>query len=225
MNNSIIIVAGGKGVRMGSDIPKQFLEIQGLPIIMHTINLFNNFDSSMEIVVVLPSESIEYWKKLIKKYSFSVKHKVAEGGHERFYSVKNGLKSAVNENGIIGVHDAVRPLVSKEVISRVYNEAGMYGNSVPVIPVNESLRESSGSVCRPVVRSRYVIVQTPQCFRASILRSAYLQSFREEFTDDATVVESDGQHIRTTEGNNENIKITTRQDLLTATALFSENQH
>jgi 2-C-methyl-D-erythritol 4-phosphate cytidylyltransferase len=220
MNKFAIIVAGGKGKRMGSQIPKQFLEINGLPLIMHTLKLFRQFDAAMQLILVLPTDCISTWNQLCNTYSFNTEHKIAEGGPTRFHSVKSGLKFVDDDNGMVAVHDAVRPLVSIEVINRAFKDADLYGNAVPVVPVSDSVREWKGPDNKPLDRSKLFLVQTPQCFRASVLKKAYRQNYREDFTDDAGVAEADGAKIHLVEGNPENIKITTRTDLIFAEALL-----
>lgn len=222
MKHYTIIVAGGKGKRMQSDLPKQFVEIKGLPLLMHTIFLFYEFDPAMEIIVVLPAAQFGKWKELCVDYQFKIPHQLAEGGPERFHSVKNGLKEIPNENALVAIHDAVRPMVDKKVIADVFRYAGFYGNAIPVIPVSESLRERTGSGSKQIIRLNMVLVQTPQCFKADILKKAYQHVYREDFTDDASVVESDGVQIHLVNGNPENIKITTPGDLKIAEALLFE---
>jgi 2-C-methyl-D-erythritol 4-phosphate cytidylyltransferase len=227
MKRYIIIVAGGKGARMKSATPKQFIKVNGLPLMMHTIRLFYEFDNTAEIIVVLPGQHFKLWKELCLETIFKIPHQLAEGGPARFHSVKSGLKLVKDDKALVAIHDAVRPFVNREVIERVFTDAEFYGNAIPGIPVNESVRENSGAGNHPVDRSKLVLVQTPQCFKANILLKAYLQNYREEFTDDASVVESDGVQIHLVNGNPENIKITTQSDLRIAEALlpnYSKNQ-
>jgi 2-C-methyl-D-erythritol 4-phosphate cytidylyltransferase len=224
MKNYAIIVAGGSGKRMGSSIPKQFLEVNGLPLIMHTLYLFYRFDAKIQVIVVLPSSFITIWKELCTTHSFGFEHTVAEGGPTRYHSVKSGLKYVSNDNSLVAVHDAVRPLVSPEVIISVFRDADYYGNAVPVMPVRDSIRERIGADNRPLDRSKLFLVQTPQCFRTSILKKAYLQNYREEFTDDASLVEVDGGKIHLVEGNSENIKITKPSDLMIAEVMLKAGE-
>ena len=227
MKRYIIIVAGGKGERMKSTTPKQFIKVNGLPLMMHTIRLFYEFDNTAEIIVVLPGQHFKLWKELCLETAFIIPHQLAEGGPARFHSVKSGLKLVKDDKALVAIHDAVRPFVKKEVIDRVFKDAEFYGNAIPGIFVNESVRENSGAGNRTVDRSKLVLIQTPQCFKANILLKAYLQNYREEFTDDASVVESDGAQIHLVSGNPENIKITTQSDLRIAEALlsnYSQNQ-
>ena len=215
MSNAIIITGGGIGSRMHSDIPKQFIEIAGKPIISYTIDLFYQFDKDIVLVVVIPKGFKELWFKLQKKYfpGESILH--IEGGNSRFESVKKGL-SLLNKNMIIGVHDAVRPMVSLEVITRCYETAARKGNAVPVIPVNESFRKTDGEKNYALGRESLRIVQTPQVFNGELLIKAYSMPYEPVFTDDSTVVEKLGTEINLVQGNPENIKITTPFDLIIA---------
>lgn len=215
---SIIITAGGVGKRMGADIPKQFLLLKGKPVLMHTIEKFYSYDSAIEIILVLPKNQIDFWKGLCSQHQFKIAHTIVGGGKERFDSVKNGLKYA--NGALIGVHDAVRPLVAEEVIAATYIAAAKNGASIPITPINESVRELSENGSMAVNRDNYKLVQTPQCFQAHILRSAYETSYQSSFTDDASVVESNGDKIYLVDGNRENIKITTPVDLKIAEILF-----
>ncbi len=211
--NAVIIVAGGKGLRMGGDIPKQFLPIHGKPILMHTIERFLEFDSSMQIVLVLPKDQQDYWAELCKQYAFAPVLTIADGGTARFHSVKNGLSKVHADVELVGVHDGVRPFVSVEVIQRCYDEARRSGAAIPVIDVFETIRHLTPTGSETVPRSEYKLVQTPQVFQTSLLRQAYEQEFTEFFTDDASVVEALGHQVALVPGNRENIKITTPADL------------
>ncbi|NMC36829.1 MAG: 2-C-methyl-D-erythritol 4-phosphate cytidylyltransferase [Bacteroidales bacterium] len=216
-----LIVAGGTGKRMGSDIPKQFLELNGKPILMHTIGRFSAFDNSIRIIVVLPEDQFDLWEFLKRKHSFPVPHATAIGGPTRFYSVKHGLELA-DKDGLVAIHDGVRPLVSTATIGRCFEEAEKFGNAIPVVSNTSSLRLITGDGSVPVSRQDIVIVQTPQVFRTGLIRNAYMQDYSEEFTDDATVLEKTGEKIRLVNGNRENIKITNPEDLLLASALLPE---
>ncbi len=211
--NAVIIVAGGKGLRMGGDIPKQFLPIHGKPILMHTIERFLEFDPSMQIVLVLPKDQQDYWAELCKQYAFAPVLTIADGGTARFHSVKNGLAIVHADVELVGVHDGVRPFVSVEVIQRCYDEARRSGAAIPVIDVFETIRHLTPRGSETVPRSEYKLVQTPQVFQTSLLRQAYEQEFTEFFTDDASVVEALGHQVALVPGNRENIKITTPADL------------
>lgn len=220
MIRSVVIVAGGKGLRMGSALPKQFLLINGKPLLMYTIEAFHLADKSIRVILVLPRTQQLYWKSLCEQYHFTIEHEVTDGGETRFQSVKNGLALTLPE-GIIGVHDGVRPLVSKEVICRCFNEVAKFKAVVPVIDMVESVRQITpigGNIS--VDRCDYKLVQTPQVFDASLLHRAYGQTYSPLFTDDASVVEALGAEIHLTAGNRENIKITTRFDMSVANALL-----
>lgn len=210
--NNVIIVAGGKGVRMGADFPKQFIAVDGKPILMRTIEAFYSFDKSIRIVVVLPAEYRDHWVRLCKGYGFNISHEIVEGGDTRFHSVKNGLDLV--EKGYVAIHDAVRPFASDELIKECFSSAVEYKAVIPVIEVTDSLREimeSEGS--RIVDRNKYRMVQTPQVFEVDLLKKAYEQHFSEMFTDDASVVEACGVNIHLVQGERTNIKITTPFDL------------
>lgn len=210
-----IIVAGGKGLRMGGDVPKQFLPINGKPILMHTIEAFRKALDGIEIILVLPANQHEYWQKLCKDYNFCSPELIAKGGETRFHSVKNGLALLPDdEDAVVGIHDGVRPFVSKETIQRCYAAAAGGRAVTPVVPVVETIRQilpDGKSITRP--RDEYRLVQTPQTFPLVMLKKAYEQSYSETFTDDASVVEAMGEEILMVEGNRENIKITTPSDL------------
>ena len=218
MTNCCIIVAGGNGSRMGTELPKQFLLVKGIPVLMHTIRIFYDFDPSLQLILVLPEIEIINWNDLCRKNDFAISHQVIAGGDTRFQSVKNGLSLALDCN-LIAVHDGVRPLVSHETLERCFKCAAENGTAIPVLPANESLREGSMSESVPVDRSRFYLVQTPQVFKASILQGSYNQAYISEFTDDASVVEHTGTSVHLVLGNRENIKITFPQDLMIA-ALF-----
>ena len=221
MKNTIIITAGGIGKRMGTEIPKQFIEINELPILMHTINQFFDYDNSIQIIVVLPKEHIDYWTGLINKFKYKIKHKIVIGGQERFYSIKNGLQIATGQ--IIGIHDGVRPFVSTQVIQQAFKTAKTSLTAIPVIDLKESIVKLENNSSKSVDRSKYKIVQTPQCFQSHIIKKAYLQSYSSHFTDDASVVEKMGEEIHLIQGNDENIKITTPFDLVLAEAILKSN--
>ena len=219
MKKSIVIVAGGKGLRMGGDIPKQFLPVKGMPVLMRTIQRFYDYDNAMQIVLVLPEAQQGYWKQLCEEYRFSLPYVLANGGETRFHSVRNGIAKVAEGIGLIGVHDGVRPFVSVETIAACYDEAARSGAVVPVIDVVETVRHlrAEGSVTVP--RSEYRLVQTPQVFDAELLRSAYGQAYTDFFTDDASVVERYGHAVSLVQGNRENIKITTPYDMRIAEVL------
>ncbi len=212
MKNCVIIVAGGNGSRMESEIPKQFLSLKGIPVLMHTINSFFEYDPEIHIVVVLPAAEIDKWKYLCSANHFKTPHQVIIGGSTRFHSVKNGLEAAPDCD-LIAVHDGVRPLVSHETINRCFTMAKDRGSAIPVLPANESIREGTMEISKPLDRSLLYLVQTPQVFNAKVLHDAYKQEYNEAFTDDASVVEKNGFPVQMVLGNRENIKITYPEDL------------
>lgn len=214
--NAVIIVAGGKGLRMGGDIPKQFLPVGGKPILMRTIDRFLQYDEKMQVVLVLPESQQDYWRTLCDEYHFSQPYTLANGGETRFHSVKNGLVKVAPDALLIGVHDGVRPFVSLDTIRATYEEASRSEAVVPVIEVVETVRHLVDGKSITVPRSDYRLVQTPQVFSASLLRQAYEQPYTEFFTDDASVVERLGHPVTLVPGNRENIKITTPFDLTIA---------
>lgn len=223
MLKSAIIVAGGSGLRMNAGIPKQFLPIGGRPVLMHTIEKFYANNAEMQLIVVLPLEQMEYWKGLCEQFRFTLKHSLVAGGSERFFSVRNALEH-LSPDGLVAVHDGVRPLVSQETIDRCFACAEADGCATPVVDSADSIRQIDGSDSHSVDRKLFRMVQTPQVFRSSILIKAYQQDFSPLFTDDASVVEQLGYKIHLVEGNRENIKLTTPMDLLLAEALMQQAQ-
>ncbi len=210
-----LIVAGGSGNRMQSSVPKQFLEIEGKPVLMYTFEAFLRFDANIEFVLVLPQSQVEHWKELCKQHDFTTNYTLAFGGENRFQSVKNGL-AQIHEDGIVFIHDGVRPLVSVNTIQNCYTEAQQSGNALPVVPPSESVRYSDYLGNKAVDRSNYFLVQTPQTFTIKSIKEAYLSANHENFTDDASVLENAGYKIHLVDGNRENIKITWPQDLVIA---------
>lgn len=215
-----LIVAGGKGLRMGSELPKQFLTIGGKPVLMHTLEVFRRYDPEMRIILVLPQEQQTYWHQLCNEYHFTLTHEIADGGETRFHSVKNGLALVTSSNSLVGVHDGVRPFVSAGVIGKCYELAATKKAVIPVIDVVETVRHLNGDRSETVDRNNYKLVQTPQVFDSDLLKRAYEQEFTPFFTDDASVVEAMGVPVFLTEGNRENIKITTPFDLKVGSALL-----
>lgn len=219
MKRYAIIVAGGKGLRMGGEVPKQFLPIGGKPVLMRTIEAFVSAYDEMEVILVLPAEQHGYWEQLCQEYSFNIPVRIACGGETRFHSVKNGLAAIPQTaTGVVGVHDGVRPFVSRETIHRCYDEALVSKAVVPVTPVVETLRHLCGEGSETVSRDEYRLVQTPQTFDIQLLRQAYSQDYTPFFTDDASVVEAMGHQVALVDGNRENIKLTTPSDLVFAEA-------
>ncbi|MBQ8462867.1 MAG: 2-C-methyl-D-erythritol 4-phosphate cytidylyltransferase [Prevotella sp.] len=216
----VIIVAGGKGLRMGGEIPKQFLPIGGRPVLMRTIERFREYSPDLQIILVLPKSQQDYWHALCEKYNFSVKYLLADGGETRFHSVQHGLALIPDDaQGVVGVHDGVRPFVAVEVIRSCYEAARQHKAVIPVTPVVETLRHvEKGNV----YRADYRLVQTPQTFDIQLLKAANRQPYSETFTDDASVVEAYGHAVAMVDGNRENIKITTPFDLKIAETLLRQ---
>ena len=217
----VIIVAGGKGLRMGSDIPKQFLPLGGRPVLMRTLERFRAYSPTLQIILVLPRAQQDYWRQLCRENHFQVTYLLADGGETRFHSVQHGLALIPDDaEGVVGVHDGVRPFPAIDVIRRCYETARTAKAVVPVVPVVETLRHVSEGT-KP--RSEYRLVQTPQCFDIQLLKQANRQPYSDGFTDDASVVEAFGHDITLVEGNRENIKITTPFDLQVGEALVHHN--
>ena len=226
----VIIVAGGKGLRMGSDIPKQFLPIGGKPVLMRTLERFREYSADLQIILVLPEAQQDYWRQLCEQYHFEVKYLLANGGETRFHSVQNGLALIPDDaQGVVGVHDGVRPFPSIEVIRNCYETAREKKAVIPVVPVVETLRHISLTsyllplTSKTVPRSEYRLVQTPQTFDIQLLKAANRQPYNDGFTDDASVVERYGHQITLVEGNRENIKITTPYDITVAEAILTSH--
>ena len=219
MNKIAIIVAGGKGERMNADVPKQFLEINGKPILMHTLEAFMNFDASLQLILVLPAAQIDFWETLCEAHDLNMPHQIVAGGQTRFHSVKNGL-NVVKSPSLVAIHDGVRPLVSKDTIARCFDTAEKFGAAIPTMDSIESIRFVDANGSKSVDRTAYKMVQTPQVFDAELLKKAYEQEFSVLFTDDASVVEAMGVTVHLVEGNRENIKITTEFDLIVAERLL-----
>ncbi len=217
----VIIVAGGKGLRMGSDIPKQFLPIGGKPVLMRTLERFREYSPTLQIILVLPEAQQDYWHQLCKEYRFDVDYQLANGGETRFHSVQHGLSLIPDDaEGVVGVHDGVRPFPSIDVIRNCYEMARTKKAVIPVIPVVETVRHLKGETSETVPRNDYRLVQTPQTFDIQLLKAANRQPYNDGFTDDASVVEAFGFNITLVEGNRENIKITTPYDLKIAEVLI-----
>ena len=217
----IIVVAGGKGTRMGAEIPKQFLILNDKPVLMHTIEAFFNYNKTIKVILVLPKEQQDYWNILCEKFNFKLKHQIVSGGETRFHSVKNGLNTIPEKDVIIGIHDGVRPLVNIDVISRCFDKATDKGVAFPVIPVVETLRKKTEHRSITVNRADYCLVQTPQVFNSEIIKKAYRQEFLDTFTDDVSVVEALNEYpVYEVKGSRENIKITTPIDLIIAESLM-----
>jgi len=234
MSDYVIIVAGGKGLRMGAEIPKQFLPIGGKPVLMRTIERFREYSADLQIILVLPESQQEYWQELCHKYSFPLPQQgeagrgsylLANGGQTRFHSVQNGLALIPDDaEGVVGVHDGVRPFPAIDVIARCYETARSAKAVIPVIPIVETVRHLEGEancqLSKTVPRDEYKLVQTPQTFDIQLLKAANRQPYNDGFTDDASVVESYGHAITLVDGNRENIKITTPYDIVVAEAII-----
>ena len=221
----VIIVAGGKGMRMGTELPKQFLPVAGKPVLMRTIERFCQFSRDLNFIVVLPQSQHAYWHSLCQKHHFTIPHTIINGGDTRFASSKNGLSHIPNDaQGLVAIHDGVRPFVSVDVISRCFNEARASGTAVPVIPAIDTLRQVNTETGETftVNRSLFRAVQTPQVFDIALAHRAFSQPYRDSFTDDASVIESLGVKISMVEGNRENIKLTTPFDLKVAEVLAED---
>ena len=204
---------------MNTEVPKQFLLLAGQPVLMHAIRVFHLFDPGMILFVVLPGNQFPYWKELCREHSFNIAHQLVAGGVTRFGSVKNALEQ-ISGKGLVAIHDGVRPLVSSDTLKRTFDEAGKSGNAIPVIRMDESIRETGPGGNKQIMRENLRIVQTPQVFRKDLIKKAYDSAPHENFTDDATVLETSGETIHLVEGNPENIKITRPSDLRCAEAIL-----
>ncbi|MCW3804448.1 2-C-methyl-D-erythritol 4-phosphate cytidylyltransferase [Plebeiibacterium marinum] len=221
MKKAVVIVAGGSGSRMNSDIPKQFLELGGKPVLMRTIERFVEYDPAIEIVLVLPKDQVSYWDGLCEKYGFTQSYKLAFGGETRFESVRNGLES-LKEECLVGVHDGVRPFVSDQTLDNCYGLALECDSAIPVVDAIESIRILDEGSSKAVDRDLYKMVQTPQVFKCSMLKKSYQEPYQKIFTDDASVFEYFGYPIFLAKGNRENIKLTTPMDLVFGEALIGK---
>ena len=209
MKKVAIIVAGGQGIRMNSDIPKQFLLLNSSPVLIHTLLKFSHLD---EIILVLPKIQIEYWNLLCTTHNFTIPHTIVEGGITRFHSVKNGLEK-VDNNSIVAIHDGVRPLVSKNLINNLISEVKEGVGGIPVVPIKDSIRKLEGKNSIHIDRNTLYKVQTPQCFLSDDIKKAYTKEYSDTFTDDASVFEANGGEINTLLGEEKNLKVTTEEDL------------
>ncbi|MFH0893319.1 MAG: 2-C-methyl-D-erythritol 4-phosphate cytidylyltransferase [Bacteroidota bacterium] len=222
MKKNIIIVAGGTGSRMNAALPKQFLCIAGEPVLYHTLRAFQNFENGIRIIIAMHADYKTLWEDLCTKHSITIPHELVSGGETRFDSVKNALAIA-DDNCMIGIHDAVRPFVDKETIFQAFKIAEQYGAAIPVIVPTDSLRRLGNEESHSVDRRDFRIVQTPQCFRSELIKKAYLNPRRDQYTDDASVASDAGMRIMLTPGNARNIKITEPLDLLFAESILKEN--
>ncbi|MGZ3778037.1 MAG: 2-C-methyl-D-erythritol 4-phosphate cytidylyltransferase [Mucilaginibacter sp.] len=222
MNHYAIIVAGGSGTRMHSAVPKQFLLLNGIPVLMHTINVFHQSNAQPRIIVVLHPDSHQYWTDLCTEHNFTIPHQLASGGETRFHSVKNGISLVEDDDAIVAIHDAVRPLVTKEIIDEAFDCAEQYGNAIVAIKSRDSVRQIKNNRSQSLNRDEIYLIQTPQTFQAAQLKKAYLQPYQESFTDDASVVEQTGVNINLVGGSYQNIKITFPEDIAIAEFLLKQ---
>jgi len=222
MKRYAIIVAGGKGSRFGSGVPKQFIELAGMPLLYYPLNVFKGLS---EIILVLPSDYTDHWRSIIQQNNFRISHTIAEGGESRAGSVKNGLGMIPDDDeALVAVHDAARPLITAELAEKAFEEAEEFGSAVPVIPVHDTIREISEKDSKTIDRSRLHTVQTPQVFQLQTLLDAYQQELNPSYTDDASLVEALGQEVHYFPGNAVNFKVTTQEDLSLAEAWLKNQQ-
>lgn len=214
-----LIVAGGKGTRMKTSVPKQFIELLGLPILMHTINAFYRYDAAITVILVLPEDDFDSWSELCEKYHFTEPVVLQKGGDSRFQSVRNGLKKIEGE-GLVAIHDGVRPLISEDIIGASFRLAAVHQSAVAAVRLKESIRMTDQDSTKAMDRSHFRLIQTPQTFLVSLIRQAYEGKESASLTDDASVAEQAGHVISLFEGSYENIKITTPEDLVIAEALL-----
>lgn len=218
-----IIVAGGRGTRIKSALPKQFLELNGLPILMHTINAFYRYSKNIVVILVLPEDDFGTWKSLCTKHNFTSKLTLQKGGDTRFQSVKNGLEK-IEGDGLVAIHDGVRPLVSEDIIGASYRLAAVHKTAVAAVRLKESIRITDQDSTRSADRSTFRLIQTPQTFDVALIKKAYRIKDDPSLTDDASVAERAGNTISLFEGSYENIKITTPEDLVIAKALLDSRK-
>jgi 2-C-methyl-D-erythritol 4-phosphate cytidylyltransferase len=220
VQRAAIIVAGGSGKRMGAEVPKQFLLLKGKPVLYHTLKAFHSFDPLLQIALVLPSEHHDTWRHLCAEHDLYLPHGIVNGGEERWHSVKAGLQQIEMKEGVVAVHDGVRPLISVDLISCCFDHAERTGSAIPVVPISSSIRRVQGDHSEAIDRTQLRAVQTPQCFRMALLRKAFELPFDRSFTDEATMIERLGGKVELVEGEERNIKITTPIDLKVAEALM-----
>jgi 2-C-methyl-D-erythritol 4-phosphate cytidylyltransferase len=215
-----LIVAGGSGTRIGTDVPKQFIPLGSKPILMYTIQRFADYSKDLQIILVLPSSQIPEWEKLTKEYSFSIKVKIVAGGATRFQSVKNGLDSIPEPEGLVAIHDGVRPFVNRAIIDNSFLSASKFGCGISSVALKDSIRYVNKDINRSEDRGKFRLIQTPQTFQLSLIKKAFLTKESADFTDDASVLEHSGNSIHLIEGAYENIKITTPEDLVISEAIL-----
>jgi 2-C-methyl-D-erythritol 4-phosphate cytidylyltransferase len=217
-----IIVAGGSGNRMNSELPKQFIPIEGIPILIHTLKRFIDYSSDIRIILVLPENEIANWEVIADKYFFKNPIEIVSGGASRYQSVKNGLEFIKEKEALVAIHDGVRPFVSKAIIHESFVKAELYGNAITAVPLKDSIRIVDGEKSRSADRAAFRLIQTPQTFKYSVIMKAYETSELPSFTDDASVAEHAGEEIKLIEGSYSNIKITTPEDLILAEGILKE---
>lgn len=219
MQKYVVIVAGGSGTRMKREIPKQFIPVAGKPILMHTLEAFYQVSNQINIILVLPESQVLGWKNLCAQYSFDLPHTITLGGETRFHSVKNGL-AKIEGDGLVAIHDGVRPMVSKQIVLNSFTIAEQKGNAITAVPLKDSIRWSNGIDNKVVNRDEYQLIQTPQTFKVNLIKAAFDTGYDPGFTDDATVLEATGATINLIAGDYSNIKITTPEDLVLAESLL-----
>lgn len=223
MKNYAVIVAGGSGSRMLASQPKQFLELCGRPLLMHTLDAFTKCDLDIELILVLPADHIDTWKKLVKQHQYDTVHQIAIGGTTRFDSVKNGLNE-IQDDGLVAIHDGARPLIISEVIDRTFEQAKKTGNGIAAVKVKDSIRQLLDGQNKAVDRNQFYTVQTPQTFNVELIKKAFAINGSNSFTDDASVIEAYGEKIELVEGSYDNLKITTPEDLIIATSILEKRK-
>ncbi len=221
MEKFAVLVAGGKGLRMGTALPKQFLPLNGQPVLYHTVKAFLDAYADIHLILVLPAEQLSFAQMVLQCFPERIDMTIVAGGETRYHSVQNGLK-AVRGNSIVFVHDGVRPLASAALIQRCYEQAVEKGSAIPAIAVSDSIRTVEGDTSKPINREQLRSIQTPQTFRSEIILPAFAQTYNAAFTDEATVVEAAGTDIFLIEGEKSNIKVTTPEDMILAEALLKE---
>jgi 2-C-methyl-D-erythritol 4-phosphate cytidylyltransferase len=221
VENYVIIVAGGSGQRMLSEIPKQLLTIAGKPVLLYSLEAFSEAIPDINIILVLPEAYLKIWEKIIKKQQISIKHSLVAGGETRSQSVKNGLK-LITGSGLVAIHDGVRPIITTELIKNLFSEASSFGSAIPAIPVTDTVRHIQGDQSILIDRNQLRLVQTPQIFQSDIILKAYEKYGSESYTDDAAVVEKSGYEVHLCEGDPQNIKLTKPTDMLIAEAILGQ---
>mgnify|MGYP001405766761 CR=1 FL=1 len=215
-----LIVAGGKGTRIKSKLPKQFLELNGIPILLHTIEAFFRYSDEIQIILVLPENDFPIWESICERFQFTKTVLLQKGGDTRFQSVKNGLDK-IEGPGCVAIHDGVRPLVSEDIIGASFRLAAVHQSAVAAVRLKESIRMTDQDTTKSMDRSRFRLIQTPQTFNIELIKKAYQIKEDASLTDDASVAERSGHLISLFEGSYENIKITTPEDLIVAEALLN----